>query len=247
MVGPKEIQEQRVRVITPPDSSLNLYRIVCLKNDRQPEVLACAARRGGFLAMPLIGDELGSAGKSLTSQNADFVDVTSLKSNEHPLAVAILTLDCSITLVRDLLNDDSTEPSLHYDFQGERAYRILSAHGHVFLLTNRRLYAFVDLVSRFLDGKGIENEVRINSWEMEAVDASLGSDGSLLVVMPHCVLRIEIDYLVVDHAPTNGHWMMTEQRTSSIRPNAVGSEAMTMFEIPPWKQADERQLALAFG
>ena len=100
------------------------------------------------------------------------------KNTQRPSQFCLL--DCSIILVKDLLIDDSPAQSLHYDFQGERAYRVLSAHGHVFLLTNRRLYAFVDLASRFLDGKGIEPDVRINSWELEAVDASLGSDSSLL-------------------------------------------------------------------
>lgn len=98
MVGPKEIKQQRVRVIRPPGDSFNLYRVVCVASPGHGEVFACAARRSGFLAMPLLGDELGDTGKILPLANEDFVDVASLNRKDHPSAVAILTADCSITL-----------------------------------------------------------------------------------------------------------------------------------------------------
>ena len=243
LVGPKEIQVQRARVIKPPDHSLNLYRVICVTSQSRVEVLACAARRSGFLAMPLTGDVLGDTGKSLRSPNADFVDVVSLNMVGHPLAVAILTLDCSIVLVRDLLADDSTAKRLHYGFPGERAYRILCADGHVFLLTNRRLHAFVNLASRFLDGEEIEKQVRVNSWDMEAVDASLASDRSLLVVMPHCVFRIDIEFLVSGQGPPVEHWVASEERISAV--GSDGVTTMAMFENPPWEQSDDRELALS--
>ena len=241
-VGPKEIENQRVTVIMPPDEPLNIYRVICVASRGRGEVLACAARRSGFVAMPLIGDELGDTGKSLSSANADFVDVASLDAEGHPFAVAILTSDCSITLVRDLVADDSTVQTLHYGFEGERAYRVLCADGHVFLLTNRRLYAFVDLASRYLKEEAIEKQVTINSWNIEAVDASLGSDRSLLVVTPNCVLRIEVEFLINGKVPLEDHRAATEQRV-----NALGSDfaAMRIYKNSPWTQSANCELAVS--
>jgi hypothetical protein len=64
MVGPREITDQRVRIIKPPGESLNLYKVVCVSSPGIGEVLACASRKSGFLAMPLIGGELGDSGKT---------------------------------------------------------------------------------------------------------------------------------------------------------------------------------------
>jgi hypothetical protein len=245
MVGPNEIIRQQVQVIRPPDDSLNLYRVVCVASHGHGEVFACAARRSGFLAMPLLGDELGDTGRSLQSANEDFVDVASLNMKDHPSAVAILSVDCSITLVRDLVADNSTVQTLHYSFTGERAYRILCADGHVFLLTNRRLYAFVDLVSRFLEGEGMEKQVTIHAWDIEAVDASLGANRSLLVVMPDCVYRIEIDSLINGPALLPDNRGVNGQRVNATGPDFVTTDAMESFENPPWEHSEHGTPALS--
>ena len=58
--------------------------------------------------------------------------------------------------VSDLLDDRVDEGvALSRTPCGERAYRILCAEGHVFLLTNKGLYAFVNLAARFLNGDPI--------------------------------------------------------------------------------------------
>jgi hypothetical protein len=80
---------------------------------------------------------------------------------------------------------------------GERAYRLLCLEGHVFLFTDKRLYAFKDLAIRFLRGDAI---VDPDAWavELEAVDMSSGPEGSLLVVKTDCVLEYRIDELVAN-------------------------------------------------
>jgi hypothetical protein len=242
LVGPKEINRQQVRVIKPPGDSLNLYRVVCVAGSGFGEVFACAARRSGFLAMPLIGDELGDTGKILPLANEDFVDVVSLNMKDHPSAVAILSVDCSITLVHDLVADNATAQTLHYRFKGERAYRILCADGHVFLLTSRRLYAFVDLASRFLKGQGIDNKVTIHAWDIEAVDASLGLDRSLLVVMPDCVYRIEVNLLIGGSALLQDHWIVNGRQVQAGPGLSVTTETMASFPSSTWEQSERPEL-----
>jgi hypothetical protein len=161
-----------------------------------------------------------------------------MDTQDHPFAVAILTLDCSIILVRDLLADESIGQTLHFGSEGERAYRLLCAEGHVFLLTNRRLYAFVDLASVFLEGERNEGQVMINFWNIEAVDASVASDRSLLIVMPSAVYRIELDFLVSGNVGPENHCLATEMRTRLAGWESV--TRMATFSSSPWEESESR-------
>jgi hypothetical protein len=241
VVGPKEVKAQRVRVIKPPDDSLNLYKVVSVSSPNRGEVLACAARGTGFVAMPLVGDDLADSGKSLCPAGADFVDVVSLEMGGHPYAVAALALDCSIVLARDLL-DDATAETIHYGFRGERAYRILCTRGHIFLLTNRRLYTFVDLASRFLNGWEFDRQVKFHSLDIDAVDMSLAFDGSLLVVMPDCVYRIETGLLLEGNASGIGGPGINGHRTHANPPSSVTTEIMASFTGSAWERSENQEL-----
>jgi hypothetical protein len=241
IVGPKEIMARRVRVIKPPDDSLNLYRVVSIASPSRGEVLACAARHTGFVALPLIGEDLADSGKSFCPAGADFVDVGPLGMAGHPYAIAILALDCSIYLVRDLLEGTAAE-TLHYDFHGERAYRIICTGGHIFLLTNRRLYTFVDMASLFVEGRDFRSQVKFNSLDIEAVDMSLAFDGALLVVMPDCVYRIEIGLLIEGKALGQGRRAANGQQVHAGSSLSVSKEAMVSFSSSAWEQSEKPEL-----
>ncbi len=144
--------------------------------------------------MPLAGSGLENHGKKLRPVGVDFVDVAALDVAGFPFAVAALGLDCSIHFVSDLLGDQATT-TLHLSVRNERAYRILCAEGHVFVLTDKRLYTFKDLAVRFLRGEAINNPPA-RCVPLEAVDASLGPDRSLLVVMPDSVYHVNIDSIL---------------------------------------------------
>ena len=63
------------------------------------------------------------------------------------------------------------------------------------MLTDKRLYTFKDLAVRFLRGEAINNPTA-QCLDLEAVDASLGPDRSLLVVMPDSVYHVKIDSIL---------------------------------------------------
>jgi hypothetical protein len=241
MVGPKEIDAQRVRVIKPPNDSLNLYRVVSISSPSRMEVLACAARQTGFVAMPLVGEDLADSGKSFCPAGADFVDVGPLDVAGHPYAIAILALDCSIYLVRDLLEGTRAE-TLRYDFLGERAYRIVCTGGHIFLLTNRRLYAFVDMAALFVEGREFGSQVKFHSVDIEAVDMSLAFDGALLVVMPDCVYRIEIGSLIDGNVLSPGRRATNLQQVHARSRLSVAADAMVSFPSSSWEQSEKPEL-----
>ena len=207
------------------------------------EILACAGRRGGFATMPLAGAGLENHGKKLRPVGVDFVDVAALDVDGFPFAVAALGLDCSIHFVSDLLGDQATT-TLHLGSRRERAYRILCAEGHVFMLTDKSLYAFKDLAVRFLRGEAI-NDPTAQSLDLEAVDASLGPDRSLLVVMPDTVYHIEIDSLLAGVDLRTGR-PRNASRTgpgSKMPPERFRRESLESLQQSPWEKSDELELA----
>ena len=185
--------------LTAEEHDYNFYRIVGLHCPVRGGLVACAARHDGFGGLPMPGQETPATW--LRPEGVDFVDVTALDPERHPFAVAALGVDCSIRFVRDLLTDLAVEV-LDLNLPGERGYQLFCSEGHILLLTNRRLYVFKDLATRFLEGQPIGEALTLSWLELEAVSASLVHDRSLLVVMADSVLRFELDSLT---APV-GNW-----------------------------------------
>lgn len=242
--GPKSAAIQRVQALRPADDALNIYRVVSLMSPGRGEVLACAGRQGGIAALLLNGADGGGFGQKLQPPGMDFIDVAALGVDGYPLSIVALGLDCSICLVRDLLGDRNTN-RLRFNPVGERGFRVLCAEGHVFLLTNKRLYSFVNLAARFLDGDAFAHPTTVRWLDIEAVDASLAFDRTLLVVMPNCVYRIPIDSLVTDGVRLADHLgLRSEKRMSKeTLPTDLGDKSWESFEKSPWGKPVELQLA----
>ena len=231
LIEPNQIATRRVKVLKPADEALNIYKVVSLASPDRGEVLACAARRSGFSVIPLTRDGLESSSKRLRPPGVDFIDVAALGVEGYPLAAVASGLDCSMYFVRDLLDDGLTKALRFKNTMGERAYRILCAEGHVFLLTNKNLYAFANLAARFLNGDPIDGRTEYQRLPMEAVDASVACDRSLLVVMPDSVYRIEIDSFIAGGARHAGH-----SRHDKM------SSGWESFDGSPWGQMEELEL-----
>jgi hypothetical protein len=241
LTDPRPQTAQGVRILKPTDEFLYIYRIVSLASPGRGEIVACAGRRGGFATMPLAG--LENHGKKLRPPGVDFVDVAALDVDGFPFAVAALGLDCSIHFVGDLLGDQATK-TLHLSLRGERAYRILCTEGHVLLLTDKGLYAFEDLAARFLRGEAINDPT--STWlDLEAVDASLGPDRSLVVVMPDTVYHIEIDSLLEGESsrpgpPRNGS---RSDPVAKMLPSGSDEGLWESFQESNWEESQELELA----
>jgi hypothetical protein len=228
LMDPKMEMAPRVRILRPPNEALYIYKAVSLASPDGREIAACAGRRGGLATLPLAGAGLENHGKKLRPVGVDFVDIASLDVDGFPFAVAALGLDCSIHFASNLLGDPTTT-ALHLSLRRERAYRILCAEGHVFMLTDKGLYAFKDLAVRFLRGEAINDPI-VRWLEMEAVDAFLGPDRSLLVVMPDTVYQPMIDTILA-----GGHLRMPLLRSDD--------ELIEPFDETAWEQSEELELA----
>jgi hypothetical protein len=241
LMSPIQGQARGVNILEPADESFYVYKVVALAAPDRTEFLACAGRRGGFTAMPLAGDAPKAYGRCLRPHGVDFVDVAALAVDGFPLAVAALGLDCSIYLVRDL--GDMTSKKLQFNSNCERAYRLLCAEGHVFLLTDKSLYTFANLAERFLRGEEV-NDTPISRWKIDAVDASLGFDHTLLITMPDRVDQIEIDAFLArvgsraGQSQSDSQIMVTEETPLA----SAGDEPWEPGDTPPWERSEEFEL-----
>jgi hypothetical protein len=230
--GPVRDNVQKVGLLKPAEVVPYVYKVAGVGCPERGDVIACAGRRGGFVAIPLSGPVLGNRVRRSRPDGTDFVDVAALDGPGFPFAMAALGLDCSLHFVSDISGDARTQ-TLHCGFHGERAYRLLCAEGHVFMLTDKRLYAFADLASRFLAGEPINNLI-IRHMDLEAVDASFGPDRSLLVVMPDSIYCIDIDFMVARESQDPG-------ARENSRPTSV--DMWEDLDVPVCQGAEEMELA----
>ncbi len=243
LMDPRPETAQRVRILKPADEALYIYKVVSVASPDRGTILACAGRRGGFATMTLAGAGLENYGKRLRPAGVDFVDVAALDVHGFPFAVAALGLDCSIHFISDLLGDQATT-TLHFSSIRERAYRILCTEGHVFMLTDKSLYAFKDLAARFLRGEAVNNPTA-QSLDMEAVDASVGPDRSLLVVMPDSVYHLKFDSILAGGDPRTAHPRKdsrTDLGSKMLRTDSI-DESWESFEGAPFEDSEELALA----
>jgi hypothetical protein len=101
-----------------------------------------------------------------------------------------------LVLSRDVLRDRSPVTMKFDDIPGT-AYRIFSAQGSLLVLTSAGLYVLRGLSQRFLAGEPVDRgSSPVRGIRLEAVDANLCGERWLLVVMPDCALRLDLNFLV---------------------------------------------------
>jgi hypothetical protein len=212
---PNPTRRSKVTVLRPGINDFYCYKVASLGSVDGADVLACAARRGGFAVIAVASDRSIRTAKRINPTDTDFIDTCHLGSSSHPLAAAALVVDRSIYLTSNALNGRPL--IVRFDAIEGRAYRILSADGHIFMLTSKGLYALVGLASRFLRGEPMDSTLA--RWmQFEAIDVSLTSGRQLLVVTPEGVCRIDVDSFAksagsqqVGHASGHkGHQVITE-------------------------------------
>ena len=170
----------------------NYYKVVYLGESHGNEILACATRADGFTRI-----ELDAAGAnrvvSLSAPSVDLIDVCPLRSEEHPFAVAGLSLDRSLVFVRDILALSEENPRrLRFDGLQGTPYSLLYAVGHLLLLTSAEIVIFPDLASLFLDGEPLDHPIDAYHSPVQAVEAFIVSERYLMVVTDEGVRVSEI-------------------------------------------------------
>jgi hypothetical protein len=174
---------------------LDFYSAVLLPPAEPRTLLACATRRDGITAVSIPQGDAGGSIRMIQCGGIDVVDVCALGRPDWQRAAAAVGRDCSVLLMKDVLGDGGP---LLVNFPGMRgnAYRILSAEGHLFILTSEFLYVLPDLVTRFLRGEELGQATPVRAIQLKAVNAYMAYERWLLVITPTSVYSSDIHTLL---------------------------------------------------
>jgi hypothetical protein len=194
VVKPSAGEDQPLTIKGVSQKPINFYKVVNIPC-AGGEVLACAARLDGMAAMPFSSDGTEFV-SSLTYPGLDVVDVCSLGQNLPTPAIAAISRDCTLILSRDAIHDPTPTTIKFEEIKGV-AYRVLNYNGNLLLLTSKAVYVLAGLSRRFLNKEPISvKPTPVKAIVLEAVDANIGDDRSLLVVVPDGVISIDLDLLI---------------------------------------------------
>jgi hypothetical protein len=171
------------------------YRLIRLHQDSTKEVFAIASRDAGIFGLTINRNNSTIEWKYQKLANKDIVDICSFSDSEHPFAVACLARDGYI-----FMKDNVLEPGgivdIKFDEIEGTAYSIHSSGDNLFVLTDRAIHRiplnardFHDLSRR----NSIINIISIDYLEIEAEDAYLRGDQSILIVENSIVKEYPID------------------------------------------------------
>jgi hypothetical protein len=155
---------------------VNCYKLAHLGNEGiRGEVIACAARHDGLFFISLDRGEVQSIHKPVLP-GIDLVDVCSLQSPQWPRAAAVLGADGSVFLSRNIL--EVTPDSFRLDVLTGRVYSLLSARGHLFLLTSDGMVVMNDPAKQILANGTLGDYVSVSGLTIpiQAADAFLAYD-----------------------------------------------------------------------
>jgi hypothetical protein len=192
----------KLKAYSADQAGLYAYRLTILGSQIGAQVIACAARQGGIVAGEFAAGRQSMGLKIATQPGFDAIDICPLEPGTESRAVVALGRDGRISFFQDVLENKKPIMMKFQNVQGV-AYRILSSHGDIYLLTSKGLFVLGELAGRFLRQEltsGINTPVRTSL--LEAIDANLVDNRWLLVVMPGTVARYDLEVIhqqVLDH------------------------------------------------
>jgi len=177
------------------EATLNYYALSNLGRSGSKDVFACAARTDGLLTIQIDKDVPPNPTVGMTSPKVDLIDVCSIRSPEWPFAVAALCLDRSLIFVRNVLSAEQPQTLRFEEFRGT-PYSILSADGHLFVLTSREIVVLPNLASRYLNEEKLDCPIHYRKRPVQAVDAFITYGKDLMILTDEGVNIFEIPKLV---------------------------------------------------
>lgn len=215
---PTDGPHQAVTISSGTKERVNIYRLASLQSDSGQEIVVCALRQGGVGVIRFKGEDRTHTLGAITFSGLDVVDVCPLVPGGMSTAAAALGADCTVILFRDALTDRKPL-TLRYQAIKGNAYRVLSARGHLFILTSAGLYVLAGLVHRFSQEVIGDHVTPVLEVAMEAVDANLGPSQWVLIVIPDGVLRFDVELLETNTPQYLAHGEIQEFHTTSLTPD----------------------------
>jgi hypothetical protein len=221
IIRPNSRPNDPVGVLTGDRDGLVFYRVIAIPRLEGRDLLVCATRQGGMGITEIQWGQDTYNMKLATFAGLDVVDVCAISGPPDTPAIAGIGREGTLLLVRDALNDEHPVTIKFSSVLGT-AYRLLSARGHVFVLTSCGLYGLMNLGDRLVKGLITEQfTTPILVVAVEAVDANLVDDRWLLVTMPDEVLKFDLDLI--------------DQNIPDARLNGQFPEAIPETLTPNWK------------
>jgi hypothetical protein len=188
-------QDVSARIASPPEVPFNFYRLIRLGIGDSNNAFAVAGRRDGLMALDL--DEESNARSVIhhPSEGHDIVDVCSLRDASFPFAAACVSRDCMLFFFRNVLEEEAPT-KFNLGNLEDTAYTLLSARGHLFLLTDSKLVVMPNLASRFLRGEQLGRELEVSLVHIDAAEAFLLGDHTLVFIEASRVSGFPISELV---------------------------------------------------
>jgi hypothetical protein len=198
ILQPTAQPDQPVGVITSDKERMYFYRVIALPGRDGQDLLVCAMRQGGIGITEVLWGQATYNLRVATFPGLDLVDVCAVGGPPEAPAVAGVGRDGSLFLVRDALRDKNPV-TMRFDTVQGTAYRILSARGHIFVLTSRGLFGLMNLGAILVQGLPSGKFVTpVRVIPMEAVDANMVGDRWMLIVMADEVLKFDVSLIEGD-------------------------------------------------
>jgi hypothetical protein len=239
--------DAELRVGTACRYTLNFSKLTRLGKHGGGDVFACAARGDGLLAMTLSPSADHVSALAHNYPELDAVDVCPLGRPDWPFAVAGLGADHTVLLSRNIL--EGPPQALCFDDLEGTVYSILSAGGHLFILTGKSLIILPNLVARFLDDGLLERPREVWELPVEAVEAYSAYDRWILLELSDRVVSMGVNQLVpkgqadlretpaeVTNSP-NGQDRMLVRNRLDANPHPT--------HVPDWKRSTSLDFTLS--
>jgi hypothetical protein len=208
---------------------LNFYRLVRLGDGPAGEVFACAARTDGLLAASFADGTLAGPLIGHHFNGHDIVDVCPLNDPQFPLAAICLSRNRGLFFVQSVLENHAPVALSYRELKGT-AYSLLSAQGHVFVLTDEEFSVLPGLATRFLRNEELVNEIQLTTMPTDASEIFLRNGESVLRLEDSIVVEIEISELLKDGANTDA--TVSRARYLPLDPGWGGIEELKLIPTP---------------
>ena len=217
IVEPERGPEQRMRFTTGTEGILYFYRMAALHNDSGEELLIFANRKEGVGTAKFHGNVTLDSIDNRAFDGLDVIDVCGIETGTFG-AIAISAYK-QVILLEDASNLDRAVTLQIEGIEGN-IYRVLSANGHLFVLSNTGLYLFPNFVMEHLHGAPALRIVPI-MFPISAIDMNMIGNEYLLVLLSNNNL------LNIDLNKHQGNYQDVSLSTKS-----------TVFE-PKWRKREE--------
>lgn len=159
------------------------------------ELWACAGRSSGVLAITLDEKSVPQVVGMFQSvlKPRDFVSVWGIGDARMPYATARLSRDGLVDF-SEHLTQDRTPLTWHFPQTQGTAYSLFAADGNLFILTSKGIYACLDIVNLFLDGKLTAGTAisKLRYLSLEVIDFTLLYSKWMMILQHDNVVRLDI-------------------------------------------------------